>query len=290
MERLINTGDQLILLAEDDKSIELAGKPVAPDQSTFVHGKPVSPSPEKTLFLGWNKLGPIIVAELDHYVAAGSEVLVMAQPRDFAGDYFNLTTSLKNQKVAFREGDTTSRAFLEALDVFGFDHIVVLCYSHRLSPQQADAHTLITLIHLRDMAGRAGRSLQVTSEMLDSRNRELAEVARADDFIVSDKLISLAMAQVAQNKLFNLILEDLCTSAGSEIYLKPIGDYVQTDCPVTFCTAVASARERSETAFGYRLDALAYDPACNYGVMLNPPKSQVVTFGPSDKIIVFAES
>ena len=158
-------------------------------------------------------------------------------------------------------------------------------------PQQADAHTLITLIHLRDMAGRAGRSLQVTSEMLDSRNCELAEVAQADDFIVSDKLISLAMAQVAQNKDFNLILGDLCDSAGSEVYLKPIGDYVQTDCPVTFCTVVASARERSETAFGYRLDALAHDPACNnYGVVLNPPKSQVVTFGPSDKIIVLAES
>ena len=36
--------------------------------------------------------------------------------------------------------------------------------------------------------------------MLDVRNRELAEVTQADDFIVSDKLVSLMLAQVSENK------------------------------------------------------------------------------------------
>ena len=52
-----------------------------------------------------------------------------------------------------RQADTTNRAVLDALDVAVFDHIIVLCYSDALEPQRADARTLITLLHLRDIAG-----------------------------------------------------------------------------------------------------------------------------------------
>ena len=62
--------------------------------------------------------------------------------------------------------------------------------------------------------------------MLDVRNRELAEVTQADDFIVSDKLISLMLAQVSENKDLNAVFDDLFDPDGSEIYLKPAADYV----------------------------------------------------------------
>ena len=74
-----------------------------------------------------------------------------------------------------------------ALDVPSFDHVIVLCYADGSRPQRADARTLVTLLHLRDIASeRSGRLLDRQSEMLDLRNRALAEVTRADDFIVSD--------------------------------------------------------------------------------------------------------
>jgi voltage-gated potassium channel Kch len=57
-----------------------------------------------------------------------------------------------------------------------------------------DARSLVTLLHLRDIADKQDCDLSIVSEMLDVRNRELAEVSRADDFIVSDKLISLMMS------------------------------------------------------------------------------------------------
>ena len=44
------------------------------------------------------------------------------------------------------------------------------------------AETMVTLLHLRDIAEKAGHRLAIVSEMLDLRNRMLAEVAKADDF------------------------------------------------------------------------------------------------------------
>ena len=42
-----------------------------------------------------------------------------------------------------------------------------------------------TLLHLRDIADRAKVDLSIVSEMRDVRNRALAEVTRADDFVVT---------------------------------------------------------------------------------------------------------
>ena len=102
-----------------------------------------------------------------------------------------------------RSGSSTptrpAGAVLDRLDVPSFDHIVVLCYSDALDTQRADSRTIITLLHLRDMEERSGLDFSIVSEMLDLRNRALAEVTHADDFIVSARLVSLLMAQVAEN-------------------------------------------------------------------------------------------
>jgi hypothetical protein len=58
---------------------------------------------------------------------------------------------------------------------------------------------------------------------------------------------------------------------------------------VNFYTVAESARRRNEIAIGYRLERHANDTRRAYGVRTNPPKSEVVTFEPGDKIIVLAE-
>src|SRR5690606_124220 len=91
---------------------------------------------------------------------------------------------LGSLQVDYLQGDTTSRAMLESLDVPSFDHIIVLAYKETLDAQRADAKTLVTLLHLREIGENAGTELNIVSEMLDDRNREIAEVTKADDFIV----------------------------------------------------------------------------------------------------------
>ena len=122
-----------------------------------------------------------------------------------------------------------------------------------------------------------------------ARNRELAEVTKADDFIVSEKLVSLLLAQIAENKQLAPLFEDLFDPDGSEIYVKPIGDYVKTGMAVDFYTVTEAARRRGEIALGYKIAAKS-SAAESYGVTVNPDKSDKVTFAESDRLIVVAES
>ena len=96
-----------------------------------------------------------------------------------------------------------------------------MAYADTMSIQEADAHTLVSLLHLRDIADRVGHPFSIVSEMLDVRNRALAEVTRADDFVVSSRLVSLMLAQISETKELNSVFNDLLTPEGSEFYLKP---------------------------------------------------------------------
>ena len=167
--------------------------------------------------------------------------------------------------------------------------MILLCYSDTLSAEQADAQTLITLLHLRDIASRCEQRFSVVSEMLDTRNRALAEVTQADDFIVSDKLVSLLLAQVSENKALNTVFTDLFDPDGSEIYLKLASNYVHLGQPMNFYTVVEAACQRNEVAIGYRIAAQSDDAGKAYGVMINPTKSDMLTFSEWDRMIVLAE-
>jgi voltage-gated potassium channel Kch len=293
MDTRLNPGDNIIAVSEDDNTVRLSGRPSAPiDEAALRLHAPEPHQPERTLILGWNDRAPDIITQLDAYVAPGSSVTVVADRPglDPANSAPWCCPDLKNQTLAFQTGDTTDRAALDSLGVPGYQHVVVLPYSDTLPVQRADARTLITLLHLRDIASHAERPFAIVSEMLDVRNRALAEVTRADDFIVSDRLVSLMLSQIAENKELNAVFDDLFDPAGSEIFLKHAGNYVALGQPVNFYTVVEAARRRNEVAFGYRLKALASDPSQAHGVVVNPDKSQPVTFGEHDRIIVLAES
>ena len=148
----------------------------------------------------------------------------------------------------------------------------------------------MTLLHLRDMASRANQDFSIVSEMLDVRNRELAQVTRADDFIVSDRLVSLMLSQLSENSELKAVFDDLFRAEGSEIYLKPAGDYVALDHPLSFYTVLESARRRGEVALGYRLKSESENPRQSYGVHLNPHKAGSIRFSSQDRIIVLAEN
>ena len=63
-----------------------------------------------------------------------------------------------------------------------------------------------------------------------------------DDFIVSEHLVSLMMSQLSENADLFAVFTDLFDPEGSEIYLKPVGDYVVTGEPVNFYTVLEAAR------------------------------------------------
>jgi len=291
MEMAIGPGDRLIFIAADDDTIHLEGRTdVSIQTSAIQHAEPTAVNPERILILGWNWRGPTIVNQLDQYVPADSLVTVVSDDPETVGSLEEHCANLRNLKVVNRFGDITDRRLLDALEIPSYQYVILLCYSERFDTQQADARTLMTLLHLRDISSVHGDTFSIVSEMLDSRNRTLAEITQADDFIVSDRLISLMLAQVSENKQLNAVFADLFDPEGAEVYLRPAARYVATGVPVNFYTVVDSARQRGEIAIGYRLARHGDDKTLAYGVRVNPNKAEEVAFAAEDKIIVIADN
>jgi hypothetical protein len=289
MDTRLNAGDRLVVISEDDDTVKVSGRTDFAINTAAIRTQPIVPAaPERTLILGWNWRAPAIIRELDNYVASGSTLMVVADEAYGPQETDRAQADLKHQSVTYQAGSTTDRRLLESLNIAQYQHVILLCYAE-LAPQAADARTLITLLHLREISERSGHAFSIVSEMLDIRNRNLAEVTRADDFIVSDKLVSLMLAQISENKLLGPVFADIFDPEGSEIYIKPAANYVKVGEPVNFYTVVEAARRRGEVAFGYRLMAEAGDADKSYGIAVNPDKSQSITFAERDRVIVVAE-
>jgi ion channel POLLUX/CASTOR len=276
-------GQQLIVIAEDDSVIHLGGEPVPFDESAIVAPQPYIPQPEHTIVLGINAGLRVLLEELHSYVAPGSTVTIVADADEPA------LPSFDGMPVSFRRADPTQRAVLDSLEIGPHHHVIVLAARETLTAQRADAKTLVTLLHLREIADAQGVELNVVSEMLDDRNRELAEVTKADDFIVSEKLVSLMLSQVSENERLSDVFGVLFDSDGSEVYIRPAELYIRPGATVDFYTVLEAARRVNETAIGYRIAAHSHDADRAYGVHVNPPKGEKVAFAPGDRIIVLAE-
>lgn len=290
METVVASGDSVIAIAEDDDKVIFSGfDHVKIDEKAIRILPEPAAAEERFLILGWNNRGRTIVRELDNYVAPGSYLKIVADSEGAADVVSAAAADCSNLAVEFEDGDTTDRKLLNSLDLPEFQHIVILCYADDLDAQAADAKTMMTLLHLRDIEEKKGESYSIVSEMIDVRNRALAEIAQADDFIVSDELTGLLLTQISENGELLDVFNDLFDADGSEIYLKPAAHYVETGRDVNFCTVVESARRRGEIAIGYRLGRNSENQDKFYGVRVNPPKGEMIRFDANDKVIVIAE-
>ena len=282
--------DQIIAITEDDDTLVLrsdAGGGL-PDTSALANRERLPAAPERILILGWNGKAQAIIEELDNYVAPGSETIVICRHEGAREVLLSVAKRMQRQKVRFADGDITHAATLAAVKATSFEHVILLSYDMPI--QEADAKTLITLLHLRNLADAAGVRLSIVSEMMDLRNRALAQIARADDFIVSDKLVSLMMSQLSENKNLDHVFRVLFSSEGSEIYIRPMTDYIRLGSTVDFYTVLEAAAQRGETAIGYRLMKHADNKERGYGVNVNPKKSDRHSFAENDMIVVLAEN
>lgn len=281
-QRVIDPDDRLILIAQDDSLIGV-GQPGAIEDSIISDLVAEPKPPERILVLGHNSNLRWILDNVGKYVAPRSTIHVVTDTDPFEGMYRD------GLEVTVDRADTTSRSVLERLDLGAFNHVLVLAYRDALDPEVADSKTLVTLLHLRDIADRDKLDINIVSEMIDDRNRQLAEITRPDDFIVSNRLVSLMLAQVSENPTRMEVFEQLFSSDGSEVYIRPADLYILPGFEADFYTVTAAAARRRETAIGFRIAAHALSKTHGYGIHLNPDKSERRMFTAGDSVIVLAQ-
>lgn len=290
METILRPGDQLVVIASDEQGL-IRGERAPVREEWIALNHAISKANESVIILGWSERGNELLVELNNYFPPKSKVCIVTDKFELRKELEEISSDLKNLKISFEKMSILDRNKLELLKLQKYNHVILLSNDDTtLSIQQIDSNTLFTLLHVRNIVEQGNIKISIATEILDGRNSRLAEVAKADDFIVSDRLISLMMAQIVSDRRRNAVYEDLFNPQGSEIYLKPACEYIKTGVAVNFYTILEAAARNKETAIGYRLSSLSEDAKRSFGVVINPDKREEVVFTEQDKIIVLAEN
>ena len=149
---------------------------------------------------------------------------------------------------------------------------------------------LLLLRKIFEAAGPQEKVTKLISEVMDSRNHELVARAGVHDFIISNRLVSMLLAQISEEADIHRVYEDLFEEDGSEIYLKPVSLYFeQVPEELTFADMMRIAQKREEVCLGVKIKALEQDLTRNFGVKLIPEKNTTYRLKPEDCLIVVSE-
>jgi voltage-gated potassium channel Kch len=288
LDSTLAAGDRLVAIANSDHP-RASGWSGALDESGIAESKPTQRAVKRTLILGWNARVPAIITGIDAYVIAGSEICVVSVDNAARLELAELGSTLEHATLTHQFGNVADRKLLDSLDPNSWHHVMVLPPDRLELATEADAQVLIALLHLRNIAEASARPFSVVSEMRDVRSRDLAEVARADDFIISDRFLGLLLAQVSENPDLSAVFGELFDPEGCEIYLRPATDYVVADRELDYHVLVEAGLRRGEVVIGYRLAREAQNPKRAFGVVVNPAKSERIKLGAQDRVIVLAD-
>ena len=282
-------GDKLIIFAEDDGESHMDAAIHSVREEDILKEYRKEPVEKRDmLILGYSSKIRNILEEEDNYVAPGSKMTIALD--ESQGSFREELEGLKfdNIEVDVLECDIYSRSVLESL-LKEENTILVLAEAEEgMSVEEAekkDSRILLILLQLKYLAETKGIKMNVTSEMLRVENQELAEIAEVNDFVVSSNITSLIVTQICQERSLKAIFEELLKEEGSEIYVRPAGNYIKTGVKTDIYTAGEAAARQREVLIGYRKTDEATG---NIEIVTNPPKSSEVVFGEQDAFVVIA--
>ncbi len=298
-------GDEILILAEDDSTIDYQKRAkVAEPKELSLAGGRQQLSIEHELIIGWTPKVATIISEYADYVLEGSTIDVMLRvtgedgaetvdPDDVRTEVAALNEELSTVTVSLIEEDPLSTEGLLAIEPFKYDNIIILSQGAEGDDERTDSETIVILLLLRNIFKQfpdESANTKLITEVLDSENQELVARTGVNDFIISNRFISMLLAQVSENADIKRVYDDLFSEDGSEIYLKPATLYF-SDFPakVTYADMIRIAQAREEVCLGVKLKESERDMEQNFGVKLIPEKDVEYTLNEEDSLVVLAE-
>jgi Trk K+ transport system NAD-binding subunit len=276
-DRAVEAGDRIVALAEDDSTFVCSGARAAPQVT--VGDEPDPEPPQRILIVGWSPLTPRVIKELDEFLSPGSTLTLVVDPELVDPSDANVGDGLVNSTVNVKALSGGPELLGDLLGDAGYDQGILLGYREGLTPDDADARTLLTLMALRQRWPKGHPpEVRLVAEVLDQRNVHIAQMAGVDDFIVSDQLASLMLAQLSEHAELRAVFDELFDAEGSSIVLRPATRFAPTRS-ATFAEVVAAGNHFGESVLGYRR-------ALDGRVTLNVPKAERLTLGPDDEVVV----
>lgn len=294
----IKADDALIVMCEDDNMLEVApGDPMATFGRKIEYMSAEQKKPERKpsyyLILDWSESLSDIIMELDKYVAPKSHVRVVSDKeyKKFAGKLKNFDSiEFIQDENMFNEGVLENYLIDEKAKKVVTN--VVLVSEDGVGKDEADARTMVQLLHLREIISKNLEKyghINITSEMNSAEDQMLLQVANVNDFVVGSEIANRILAQVSNEPVLHELYKELLDEYGSEIYLRKAKDYVKLGIEMTFGELQAAVmfredKECNEICLGWKKAIPDGKP-----VVLNPGRDAVVSFASDDQVIVISE-
>ncbi|KAJ0972247.1 hypothetical protein J5N97_020206 [Dioscorea zingiberensis] len=84
----------------------------------------------------------------------------------------------------------------------------------------------------------------IISEILDLRTKNLLSMSKISDYVLSNELVSMALAMVAEDRQINDVLEELFAEEGNEMQIRPADLYLREEEEMNFYEIILRARQR----------------------------------------------
>ncbi|KAI3697154.1 hypothetical protein L6452_29950 [Arctium lappa] len=313
---VLQEGDEVLVIAEDDDTYAPVALPTV-WRGNLPKEFVVPNSVEKILLCGWRRDIEDMITVLDAFLAPGSELWMFNEVVEGVREHKLIDGGLDierlmNITLVHREGNAVIRRHLESLPLESFDSILILAdESVEDSAIQADSRSLATLLLIRDIQakrlpyreakafqGRKGSFSQgswigemqqasdksvIISEILDPRTKNLLSMSRISDYVLSNELVSMALAMVAEDRQINDVLEELFAEEGNEMHIRQADLYLKEGEELSFYEILLRARQRREIVIGYRIDNAQK-------AVINPPgKLEKRRWSVKDVFVVIAE-
>jgi ion channel POLLUX/CASTOR len=285
--REIVRADDLLVLLTDSYAQCLPGG--APPPST-----PRAPEPtsvpwssakldQRVLVLGWSHRVVRLIEEFDESRSERFEVTIMSRVglEQRRTELERVEFSEERVQIHHVCADYAVQRDLVRVVPSGFDHVLFLASSSMDSSQESDARTVLGYELLRSLMDGDTAGPEVLVELLDPANAHLFEEAGHGLVMVSPRLVSDVLAQVALRPELNAVIDALFCSGGTEFELCPAADLGLAGRAVRFSEVQQVALQQGVIALGIMARADSA-PA----VELNPNRGKSWTLTDNDQLVV----
>ncbi len=292
-ETVLKNGDSVVILAEDDSTISYENKQYFfPNTDKKIIDKRLEQKKKRILILGWHKVAEVFIEEAADYLLEGSDFDIMFDaPTEELKDIINdVASEFSDFNVNLHDSNPLDLEKLKDINPKSYDTIVILSQSmEEQSADKIDSDTLIILLLLRKLVTEED-GLHIITQVLNSENQEIITQTNVDDFIISNKLITMILAQLSEESLMKTFYDDIFSEDGSEIYVKPATLYFDSfPQNISFADTIFCAQQRDEICLGIRKGDLSKSLDDNFGIQLNPNKDMEIELTENDFLIVLSE-
>ncbi len=296
-DHVMQPGQDLVIIAEDETTIKLLGQPEYNPREIETGNRKLKKRIERELIIGWNSKAPIIVEQYTHYILANSviDIVLSDDDREAQAEIRAIKRRKPRHKINIIKANPLNVTALRKLKPHQYDNVIILNKIED-DTEKVDSQSITILLLLNQLFKQieektGGRvHTQLISEVMNSENLELVSRTGVNDSIISYQMVSKIVAQVGQNQNILGVYDDLFQDVGAEIYLKPVSLYFK-DHPeeVRFADLMFLAQKRKEVCIGYRHKSLENSIEHNFGVRINPKKDILISPHTEDCLIVLAE-